>query len=607
MSCRHPDIRKFDGIRCCLACGEAVFESTTTAQPRASSNSEYQYQRLNYTLGQEIRLIELLSAGEYLDNIRCRMHHVNLEDDPAYEAVSYTWATEDGDVQKCRKVEFTDDNGYTMVTRNCEAALRQLRKRGCSRHLWVDAICIDQTYVSERNHQVGLMDKIFSKAWRVLMCMQDDRSGAAEQYATLFQCIQAREHLDDATVLILDRLINARYFKRVWVIQEVALARSAYLRVNDHKLLLSPSTLATLAGLCSEHHMPVPSVLRWVPGQKSEYELTTCLAAGTECQATDPKDKVFALLSIMEPAARSLIPVDYSMHLRLVHAYTMIAIMSTQNSLDLLRYIHVQRPDEARFDLPLGYVSETLFRNKPQFTSGKSGTWQPSVRSGINDGSAAPGNADLEVRFDTPDEELFKNMLPRFAARAHYLDTVAISRFCSHPGHRGPVRCSCSYKDLTRRSVGASECERSQHVWLSNYVPGYNIMSQAIPTLLMGDLKQRLNEQGSSGRPSSYAYGFVTRFSVGCAGVDFEEGDEIFAIDGASVPFILRPTGHNKYRLVGECYLWAALDSKRSGLGLLRRGRKRKRLGHGEHFAEPADQTRTIEICTPIEHGVEIP
>lgn len=157
MSCRHPDIRKFDGLRCCLACGEAVFESATitSAQARASPDSKYQYQRLNYTLGQEIRLLELLPAGDVSDKICCRMHHVNLEDDPAFEAVSYTWATEDGDSRACKSIQFPDGNCWVLVTRNCEAALRRLRKRGCSGHLWVDAICIDQTNTSERNHQVG--------------------------------------------------------------------------------------------------------------------------------------------------------------------------------------------------------------------------------------------------------------------------------------------------------------------------------------------------------------------------------------------------------------------------------------------------------------------
>lgn len=37
-------------------------------------------------------------------------------------------------------------------------------------------------------------------------------------------------------------------------------------------------------------------------------------------------------------------------------------------------------------------------------------------------------------------------------------------------------------------------------------------------------------------------------------------GDHIFAIDGAALLLILRPISHGVYRIVGPCYLWAALD-----------------------------------------------
>jgi hypothetical protein len=126
MSCRHPDIRKFDEVRCCLACGEAVFESSPTATTKEIAGSPCQYRRLNYTLGQEIRLIELL-PGLRSDDIRCNIVHVNLDDDPEFEAVSYTWATEDGD-DTFSKTIYTSSNTTMSVTANCLSALRQLRK-----------------------------------------------------------------------------------------------------------------------------------------------------------------------------------------------------------------------------------------------------------------------------------------------------------------------------------------------------------------------------------------------------------------------------------------------------------------------------------------------
>lgn len=138
--CAHPDIRKFDGIRCCLACGEAVFEVTTSERlPHTDVQVPYQYAPLNYKLGQEIRLVVLL-PGEPADLLRCEIIHVNLEDDPEYDAISYTWATERGDTSLSGLV-YCVHGGSISITANCDAALRQVRQRGLRRRVWIDSIC----------------------------------------------------------------------------------------------------------------------------------------------------------------------------------------------------------------------------------------------------------------------------------------------------------------------------------------------------------------------------------------------------------------------------------------------------------------------------------
>jgi hypothetical protein len=68
-----------------LSCGEAVFENLE--EPLVcTKTSTYQYRRLNYTLGHEIRLI-VLHPGDQSDDIVCDLIHVNLIDKPAFEAV----------------------------------------------------------------------------------------------------------------------------------------------------------------------------------------------------------------------------------------------------------------------------------------------------------------------------------------------------------------------------------------------------------------------------------------------------------------------------------------------------------------------------------------
>lgn len=178
MSCRHLDVRKFDGVRCCLACGVAVFEGqqhapNVQAAP-AGALPQHQYTDLESSLGQEIRLVVIL-PGDITDPVECNIIHVNLEDDPYFEAVSYTWATEFGDDRKCKTVNLA--NGATLaVTENCEAVLRQLRLPSYERRLWIDALCINQVNIKERNHQVGLMDRIYHGARNVLISIPNLRT-----------------------------------------------------------------------------------------------------------------------------------------------------------------------------------------------------------------------------------------------------------------------------------------------------------------------------------------------------------------------------------------------------------------------------------------------
>lgn len=108
------------------------------------------------------RVLHLLpSISSSSDPIEIQLFDINLGNAPKYEALSYAW----GSVTE--KVAINCDNKELRVTLNCESALRHLRLQDQKRTLWVDAICIDQTSVEERNQQVRIMGEIYSTASRV--------------------------------------------------------------------------------------------------------------------------------------------------------------------------------------------------------------------------------------------------------------------------------------------------------------------------------------------------------------------------------------------------------------------------------------------------------
>ena len=91
------------------------------------------------------------------------MHEVAIDSEKPYEALPYTWEP----VQDQRCIEI--DGHCLTVGKNLFAALFHLRDSEKSRWLWIDAICINQAELSERNHQVALMRNIYTYAKRVIV------------------------------------------------------------------------------------------------------------------------------------------------------------------------------------------------------------------------------------------------------------------------------------------------------------------------------------------------------------------------------------------------------------------------------------------------------
>jgi hypothetical protein len=117
--------------------------------------------------GDEIRLIRLL-PGQWLDEIRCVLFDVHLNDNPQYETLSYVW----GSARVKRTIRLNGKPHATTV--NLESALRHLRHLRKVLVLWIDALCIDQTNTDERTHQVNMMGKIYTFCKNVIVYLGDE-------------------------------------------------------------------------------------------------------------------------------------------------------------------------------------------------------------------------------------------------------------------------------------------------------------------------------------------------------------------------------------------------------------------------------------------------
>ncbi|XXG99247.1 hypothetical protein Hte_005584 [Hypoxylon texense] len=116
---------------------------------------------------QEIRLLYLDWNGNDDEIITCRMATRSLKERLSYAALSYVWGTQPS------TEEVIVNGTKVLITKSLHAAFWYLRKneilcRAPLLALWADAICINQTDLAERGHQVKLMGSVYSNACYVI-------------------------------------------------------------------------------------------------------------------------------------------------------------------------------------------------------------------------------------------------------------------------------------------------------------------------------------------------------------------------------------------------------------------------------------------------------
>jgi hypothetical protein len=177
--------------------------------------SEYHYSHLSSS---SIRLLRLLPSEDGLKHLRCELFEYPLQNSDKsshpYEALSYVWGSEN----KPRTI--TVDGKILYITENLYAALLRLQDHLCSRVIWIDAICINQANIKEKQDQIPLMVDIFAKARRVVVWLgeaEDDGDRALEEIRLIGE--RAMSNLSNANAFrqSISKLLQRPWFQRVWV------------------------------------------------------------------------------------------------------------------------------------------------------------------------------------------------------------------------------------------------------------------------------------------------------------------------------------------------------------------------------------------------------
>ncbi|KAF4948552.1 hypothetical protein FGADI_9547 [Fusarium gaditjirri] len=386
-------------------------------------------------LSQEAREIRVLrfscAAAGRVDNgepISLELQHVSLNDNVSYAAVSYTWGI------TTNPVEIKVNGCQFEITQNLHEALRQFRRDGIESWLWIDAICIEQSNDLEKSWQIMQMRETFSHAkivylWlgtgtiesdvtmdfisrvgpRAQSCdvtnlwnkmeirreiesyikqqprpQETDGDTASESKLGPFFCDLLNEHAllaPSPLITGISNILQRDYWHRIWIIQEVALAKEALVVVGTKTVALEvfDATFTAIwycmrSGLRRMHpewydfckslsiilyeikSLYIRHHLRQIPAAQPVRLVDVLWETGAapgrpHYSATDPRDILFGLLGILTEEQALGIRVDYTKSVAEVFTVLTRAMMSSEDE------------DHAPFDLdfcnpgqPTGYL-----------------------------------------------------------------------------------------------------------------------------------------------------------------------------------------------------------------------------------------------------------
>ena len=322
------------------------------------TSDKYVYKSLEAADLHAFRLLSLEPGSG--PEVRVQLFSSSLIDHPTYEALSYVWGTDYGD----HHIECGGGRSIP-VTGNCKDAL--IRLRGSEpRILWVDAICIDQNSIEERNQQVRRMHGIFKNAQQVLIWFGIGTS-TTESILGLKVIRILNAHIQNAKAtgwdirhrdpewkkiceapevdLSLLEIAKVSWWDRVWVTQEIALSAKATVIYGDQEL--DWSEFGALSAWMARDGAPTNGCPGWrslitcvlhketIRLMKESISLPTALLFTTANEASDPRDRVFGIAGLLR--RDSQVDVDYTQTIEEFCISTATKLLEVAKCVDDLR------------------------------------------------------------------------------------------------------------------------------------------------------------------------------------------------------------------------------------------------------------------------------
>jgi hypothetical protein len=288
----------------------------------------------------DIRLLRLKSRTGR-EGVEVTLETFKLDLHTQFTALSYVW----GDMIPPHEIVC---NGHKVqITRNLWGVLSQLRKQQFDSLLWVDAICINQKDESEKSVQVAMMRDIYKRAANVIFWLGEQEP--CDEDAVDLMEIFSKQHphhwnLERHRVKTLQELglpsynngwfgwaslLSRPWFGRVWIVQEFLNARnsvfmSGALEIPTELLVhcgYATGVCAAIGEVVVRHSRDAHDARRLIlrPLALSLDQSSRRIVGddgirifdlwfrSQQLEATDPRDRVFALLSTQTAVGMDMI------------------------------------------------------------------------------------------------------------------------------------------------------------------------------------------------------------------------------------------------------------------------------------------------------------
>ena len=314
----------------------------------------------------EFRLLQLEQKARNMP-LRLGMTNVPLLNNTRrYSAVSYCWGPLDQD----EKIVFVNGK-FIVISNTLYELLRCLHRWSCDFY-WIDALCINQESLQEKNVQIPLMGQIYGKANNVdidlgsspgeghdataLHRISCDNLCMPPDSKVLKGASKLVQHSDLMFLTGVSQLLRRPWFKRVWVVQEVTLARPDAPILHMGLSHCSWNKLVTFVQLFNntQNNLPLNSAYGhafmrarhslgfsginklisqrqdfWSAGHPKPQPPWLLWYENAQFEATNPRDKVYGILGMAPPHLAANYPIDYKKSVAQVYLDATVSVLTT--------------------------------------------------------------------------------------------------------------------------------------------------------------------------------------------------------------------------------------------------------------------------------------